>query len=54
MKMAKNKDFTESEVSRAIARKNLRVGNLTKETVKSLRETKMDERHAALNVSVQE
>ena len=52
--MAKNKDFTESEAWRAVARKNLRVGNLTKETVKALQETKMDKRHAALNVLVQD
>jgi hypothetical protein len=51
--MMKNQDCTKSEVPRA-PRRNLCVGNLPEETIKALRGSKMDERHIALNVLMQD
>lgn len=51
--MTKDKVSTEFEVPQVKARKNLRVGNLPEETIKALNESKMDERHVALNVLMQ-
>jgi hypothetical protein len=42
-------DFAEFELLRAKARRNLIVGNLPAETIRALSESRMDERHAALN-----
>jgi hypothetical protein len=47
--MTKNKGFTELEARQAKERKNLRAGSLAKETIKALKESRMDERHASLN-----
>jgi hypothetical protein len=47
-------DFAEFESLRAKARRNLRVGELSDETVRALKETRMDKRHAALNRLMQE
>jgi len=47
-------DFAEFELLRAKARRNLRVGSLPDETVKALKETRMDKRHAALNRLMQD
>jgi hypothetical protein len=52
--MTKNKDSTKFEAPRAKARKNLCMGNLPEETIKALKESKMDERHSALNVLMQD
>jgi hypothetical protein len=47
--MTKDKDSPDIEVSQVKARKNLRVGNLSEETIKALEESRMDERHVSLN-----
>jgi hypothetical protein len=47
-------DFAEFEALRARARKNLVVGNLPDDTVKALKKTRMDKRHAALNALMQD
>jgi hypothetical protein len=47
-------DFAEFESLRAKARRSLLVGNLPEQTVKALRETKMDKRHATLNALMQD
>jgi ABC-type phosphate transport system auxiliary subunit len=46
--------FAEFESLRAKARRSLLVGNLSDETVKALKKTKMDKRHAALNALMQD
>jgi hypothetical protein len=51
--MTKNKDFAEFKAPPAKERKNLRVGGLAEETIKALQESRMDERHAVLNVLMQ-
>jgi hypothetical protein len=47
-------DFAEFESLRAKARRNLLVGNLPEETIKALKKTKMDKRHAALDALLQD
>jgi hypothetical protein len=47
-------DFAEFETLRAKARRSLLVGSLPEETVKALKETKMDKRHASLNALMQD
>jgi hypothetical protein len=51
--MTKNQDCTKPVMPRA-ARKNQRVGNLPEETIKALKESKMDERHVVLNGLMQD
>jgi hypothetical protein len=47
-------DYAEFASLRAKARRNLVVGRLPEETVKALKKTKMDKRHAALNALMQD
>jgi hypothetical protein len=47
-------DYAEFESLRAKARRNLLVGQLPEKTVKALKKTKMDKRHAALNALMQD
>lgn len=47
-------DFAEFEALREKARKSLVVGNLPEATVEALKESRMDDRHAALNALMQD
>jgi hypothetical protein len=48
------KDFAEFEALREKARKSLVVGNLPDATVEALKQSRMDERHEALNALMQD
>jgi hypothetical protein len=52
--MTKNKDLANFEAPQPKARKNLRVGNLPKKTIKALEESRMDQRHTSLDELVQD